>query len=57
MSIAAMSLWGGFAIAALGYRSLFLAAAGLTVVGALIFWFYFRVPRGEMARAPDRHAD
>jgi MFS family permease len=52
MSIAAMSLWGGYAIAAVGYRSLFLAAAGLTVVGALAFWFYFRVPRGEMARAP-----
>ncbi|MGD9148200.1 MAG: MFS transporter, partial [Anaerolineae bacterium] len=51
MSIAAMSLWGGYAIAGLGYRSLFLAAAGLTVAGALIFWFYFRVPRGEMARA------
>lgn len=52
MSIAAMSLWGGYAIAALGYRSLFLAAAGLTVIGALLFWFTFRVPRGEMARAP-----
>jgi MFS family permease len=50
MSIAAMSLWGGYAIAALGYRILFLAAAGLTVLGALVFWFYFRVPRGEMAR-------
>jgi len=51
MSIAAMSLWGGYTIAAVGYRSLFLAAAGLTVVGSLMFWFYFRVPRGEMARA------
>ena len=51
MSIAAMSLWGGFAIAAVGYRTLFLAAAGLTVAGALIFWFSFRLPRGEMARA------
>jgi predicted MFS family arabinose efflux permease len=50
MSIAAMSLWGGYAIAAVGYQTLFLAAAGLTVVGALLFWFYFRVPRGEMAR-------
>jgi MFS family permease len=49
LSIAAMSLWGGFAIAALGYRSLFLAGAGLTVVGGLMFGFYFRRPRGEMA--------
>jgi predicted MFS family arabinose efflux permease len=53
LSIAVMSLWGGFAIAALGYRSLFLVAAGLTVAGALIFGFYFRVPRGEMALAPE----
>jgi predicted MFS family arabinose efflux permease len=52
MSIAAMSLWGGYAIAVVGYRSLFLVAAGLTVAGALLFWFFFRVPRGEMARAP-----
>ena len=37
--------------AAVGYRSLFLAAASLTVVGALLFRFTFRVPRGEMARA------
>ncbi len=51
LSIAAMSLWGGFAIAALGYRSLFLAGAGLTVLGALIFGFYFRRPRGELAVA------
>jgi MFS family permease len=50
MSIAGMSLWGGYAIAAVGYQTLFLVAAGLTVAGALIFWFYFRVPRGEMAR-------
>jgi predicted MFS family arabinose efflux permease len=49
LSIAAMSLWGGFAIAALGYRSLFLAGAGLTAAGALVFGFYFRRPRGEMA--------
>ena len=52
MSIAAMSLWGGYAIAVVGYRSLFLVAAGLTVAGALLFWLFFRVPRGEMARAP-----
>jgi predicted MFS family arabinose efflux permease len=53
LSIAAMSLWGGFAIAAIGYRSLFLVAAGLTVAGALSFGFYFRLPRGEMARVPE----
>jgi len=35
-----------------GYRTLFLVAAGLTLAGALIFFAYFRVPRGELARVP-----
>jgi MFS family permease len=43
---------GGYIIAALGYRSLFLTAAALTGVGAILFWAYFRVPRGELARTP-----
>jgi hypothetical protein len=34
-------------IAALGYRSIFLMGAGITAIGALLFWAYFRVPRGE----------
>ena len=55
LSTSAMALGGGYAIAALGYRSLFLASAGLTAAGALLFWAYFRVPRGELASrsAPD----
>jgi hypothetical protein len=28
----------------LGYPGLFLTGAGLTVVGALLFWVYFHVP-------------
>ena len=46
----ATALGGGYVIAALGYRSLFLMGAGLTVAGVLLFWAYFRVPRGELAR-------
>jgi MFS family permease len=47
----AMALGGGYIIAALGYRSLFLTGAGLTVASALLFWAYFlRTPRGEFAR-------
>lgn len=55
LSTSAMALGGGYAIASLGYRSLFLASAGLTAAGALLFWAYFRVPRGELAcrSAPD----
>ncbi len=49
LSFSAMALGGGYAIASLGYRGLFLASAGLTVFGALLFWAYFRVPRGELA--------
>jgi MFS family permease len=40
---------GGHIITALGYGSLFLTAAGLTCAGAILFWAYFRVPRGELA--------
>jgi predicted MFS family arabinose efflux permease len=55
LSASAMALGGGYAIATLGYRSLFLAGAGLTAAGALLFWAYFRVPRGELVcrSAPD----
>jgi len=51
LSWSAMALGGGYLITALGYRSLFLTGAGLTAAGALLFWAYFRVPRGELARA------
>ena len=44
---AAMALGGGYAIATAGFRGMFLLGAALTVVGALLFWAYFRVPRGE----------
>lgn len=43
------SLLGGFAIASAGYRPVFLAGIGLAAVGAVLFWVYFRVPRGELA--------
>jgi len=42
LSMAAMALGGGYTIAALGYRSLFLAGAGLTAAGALLFGACFR---------------
>jgi len=50
VSAAAVAFGGGYLIAALGYRTLFLTAAGLTAAGTLVFWSYFRVPRGEYAR-------
>ena len=50
LSFSAMALGGGYLIGALGYRSLFLTGAGLTAAGALLFWAYFRVPRGELGR-------
>ena len=55
LSYGVMALAGGYIIAALGYRSLFLTGAGVTAAGALIFWTYSRVPRGELGRcsAPD----
>ena len=50
LAYSAMSLAGGFVIVAVGYRLLFLIASGLIATGAVLFWAYFRVPRGEMAR-------
>ena len=55
LGIAVMTLIGGYAVAALGYQVLFLAGAGLVMAGAVIFWAYFRVPRGELAHKPQRH--
>jgi MFS family permease len=55
LGIAVMTLIGGYAVAALGYRFLFLVGAGLVMAGAVIFWAYFRVPRGELAQKPHDH--
>lgn len=52
VSTAAISLGGGHLITTLGYRALFLLAAGLTGLGTLLFWAFFRKPRGEYARLP-----
>jgi MFS family permease len=49
LAFSAMSLVGGYAIVALGYRTLFLIGAGLAGVASLLFWSVFRVPRGELA--------
>ena len=50
VSSAALAIGGGYAMEALGYRSPYWIAAGLTAAGAVIFWAYFRVPRGELAQ-------
>lgn len=52
LSWAGIAWGGGYVIAALGYRSLFLASAGLTAAGVLLFWVCFRLPRsGRTPRA------
>lgn len=50
LSWSATALGGGYVIASLGYQSLFLLGAGFTLTGGLLFWVYFRIPRGEFAR-------
>lgn len=47
LAFSGMSLVGGYVIVALGYRILFLAGAGMMAAGGLLFWSYFRAPRGE----------
>ena len=51
LGYALMALGGGYLIVWLGYRGLFLTGAGLAAAGAVMFAGYFRVPRGEYARA------
>ena len=41
LSMALMAFGGGYIITAMGYRSLFLIGAGITVAGALLFWIYW----------------
>lgn len=50
LSFSATTLSGGYIIPALGYPSLCLMVTGLMMVGTLVFWAYFRTPRGEYAR-------
>jgi predicted MFS family arabinose efflux permease len=52
VSTAIIAMGGGQLITALGYRPLFLTAAGLTGLGTLLFWAFFRKPRGEYTRRP-----
>ena len=42
-----ISLSGGYIITAFGYRSLFLTGVVLSVIGAILFWVYFSIPRGK----------
>ena len=50
ISIAGVSLGGGWMIDALGYRTLFLSSAVITATGVLYFQGYFRIPRGEYSK-------
>ena len=45
-----ISLGGGYVLSLLGYRTLFLGGAASVALGALLFGFYFRIPRGEYGR-------
>ena len=47
LGFSSMALGGGYLIPALGFPGLYLLAALLTAISALIFWQYFRVPQGE----------
>ena len=50
LSFSFVSLGGAYMIPLLGYGNFFSMGAGLMAAGALVFWAYFRVPRGEYAR-------
>ena len=44
-----MALGGGYLIPIIGFQGLYFIAAGLVTASGLLFWLYFRVPRGEYA--------
>jgi len=50
MGFSSMALGGGYLASSVGYPALFLAAGSAVTLSALLFWVYFRVPRGEYAR-------
>jgi predicted MFS family arabinose efflux permease len=45
-----VALAGGYAIASAGYAVVFLTCGLVSLVGAGLFWAFFRTPRGEYAR-------
>ena len=47
LSYSAMAFGGGYIITTLGYSSLFITGAAVSVVGILLFWLFFRGSRGE----------
>ena len=49
-SYGAVALAGGYLIPAFGYSAVFSLSAVAVAAGALLFQFYFRVPRGEHSR-------
>ena len=50
MGFSSMALGGGFLASSVGYQALFLTAGTAVTASGLLFWFYFRVPRGEYAK-------
>lgn len=46
LGFSAVALSGGYIITSLGYQALFLITGLLTAFSAVIFWIYFRKPRG-----------
>lgn len=47
-----LSLAGGYIIAALGYRSVFLVGAGLELVAAVVLWAILRKQKQSAATTP-----
>ena len=53
LTFTALTFGGGYMIAILGYRSLFLTGAALTLMGTLVFWLAYRnVPEPRPAPTP-----
>jgi predicted MFS family arabinose efflux permease len=49
VGVSGMSAVGGYMASGLGYRTTCMTGAAPEVLGALVFWLCFRVPRGQRA--------
>jgi hypothetical protein len=50
LGFAAAALGGGYLVAAVGYRGLFLAGTAVSLVGVLVFWACFVAPGRGVTR-------
>ena len=47
LGFTSMALGGGYLIPIIDFKGLYFLATAIVTASGLLFWFYFRMPRGE----------